>query len=360
MNTERYQRQMQLKGFGPEGQRALAAAAVLVVGAGGLGVPVTQVLNAMGVGRMGLVDGDIVETSNLHRQPAYGPAQVGKPKVAELARWLAAQNPDTVLDIYDTFLNASNALELLRQYDLVVDATDNLATRYLIDDAALIAEIPWVYGALHGYEGQVSVFNYREGPTYRCLFPTMPGAGEIPDCNTLGTLGVLPGIIGHLQALEVVKITCGMPGVLSGNLLLYNGLDQVMQTISFNRNPSRKAGPETSLQESYAACDTLEGAVSAADYRELRHSESRHTLVDVREPSEFELSHVPGSRNIPLLELAGHLQSLGQDGPLYFICKSGPRSQQAYNYVKQSHPAVEVYWIAGGLRDFKPAPLDRI
>ncbi len=360
MNSERYQRQMQLKGFGPEGQKALSAAAVLVVGAGGLGVPVSQALNAMGVGRIGLVDGDIIETSNLHRQPAYGPSQVGRPKVAELARWLAVQNPDTRLDIHDTFLNASNALDLFRPYDLVVDATDNLATRYLIDDAALIAEIPWVYGALHGYEGQVSVFNYRGGPTYRCLFPTMPGEGEIPDCNMLGTLGVLPGLIGNLQALETVKVVCDMPGILSGKLLLYNGLDQFMQTISFTRNPTRIAGDEKSLQDGSQNCAMTEGAVSASDYRELCEGGIEHMLVDVREPSEFELVHLPGSRNIPLMELAGHGKALLKATSIYFICKSGPRSMQAYQYLKQTHPSVRAFWISGGLRDFKPAQLDRL
>lgn len=360
MNSERYQRQMQLKGFGPQGQKALAEASVLIVGAGGLGVPVAQALNAMGVGRIGLVDGDIIEMSNLHRQPAYGPAQVGRSKVAELARWLAAQNPDTRLDLHDTYLNATNALELLRKYDLVVDATDNLATRYLIDDAALIAEIPWVYGALHGYEGQVSVFNYREGPTYRCLFPTMPGAGEIPDCNTLGTLGVLPGLIGNLQALEATKVLCDLPGILSGKLLLYNSLEQIMQTIAFTKDPQRTAEDEQALLRAYPACGSAEGAVPAAAYRALCENNGKHILIDVRESYEYELAHLPGSRNIPLLELEGHIRELGQAGAVYFICKTGPRSLQAYQLLKQSHPTVEAYWISGGMRDIKPAQLDRL
>lgn len=360
MKTERYKRQIQLKGFGPSGQQALAEAAVLIVGAGGLGVPASQYLNAMGVGRIGLVDGDVIETSNLHRQPAYGPGQVGRLKAGELARWLSAQNPDTVLEVHDTFLHATNALGLLQDYDLVVDATDNLATRYLIDDTALIAGIPWVYGALHGFEGQVSVFNYKDGPTYRCLFPRVPGMGEIPDCNTLGTLGVLPGLIGNLQALEAIKVLCGLPGILSGQLLVYHGLEQEMRQISFRRSDERRAGEVGSLPGQHEACKTATGSITPAEFRQILEDGVDHLLVDVREPEEYHLAHLPCTENIPLLTLENEAARLAGSSAVYFICKSGPRSRQAYEFMRHMHPSSNVFWVAGGIRDFNTENIDRV
>jgi molybdopterin/thiamine biosynthesis adenylyltransferase len=206
MNPKRYIRQTILKGFGAEGQRKLANAKVLVVGAGGLGVPVLTYLNAMGVGTLGIVDADVVSISNLHRQVLFTEAMVGLLKVHAAAEQLQKQNPETKINAYPTFLDLSNALEIIGNYDLVVDATDNFPTRYLINDACVILNTPFVYGALHGFEGQVSVFNYENGPTYRCLFANMPMADAIPDCNENGVLGILPGIVGNLQALEVVKL----------------------------------------------------------------------------------------------------------------------------------------------------------
>ena len=185
MNLNRYDRQIRLTGFGTRGQELLGKARILVVGAGGLGVPVCQYLNAMGVGTLGIVDGDIIEETNLHRQPAYGPSDNGQAKISVLGRKLKEQNPETNIELHQTFLEPSNAMALLENYDLVVDATDRIPTRYLLDDACVIRRIPWIYGALHGFEGQLSVFNYQGGPTYRCLFPQIPKPGEIPDCNQL-------------------------------------------------------------------------------------------------------------------------------------------------------------------------------
>ena len=206
MKAPRFIRQTSLVQFGAEGQAKLADARVLLVGLGGLGVPVAQYLNAMGIGTLGLVEQDIVEMHNLQRQVLYSENDLGQPKLKVALEKLALQNSNTKLNGHPCFLTKDNALDILANYDVVVDATDNFETRYLINDACLLQNKPFVYGALHGFEGQVSVFNYNNGPTYRCLFPNMPKADEIPDCNTNGVLGVLPSIIGSLQALEVVKL----------------------------------------------------------------------------------------------------------------------------------------------------------
>ena len=355
MDRARYDRQIKLQGFGEEGQISLQKARVLVVGAGGLGVPACLYLNSMGVGVLGLVDADIVETSNLHRQPAYSTTDVGKRKIDVLARHLKAQNPHTRVELHPVFLKPDNALELLEDYDLVVDATDRIPTRYLLDDACVIKGIPWVYGALHGFEGQLSVFNYREGPTYRCLFPKIPKPGEIPDCNQLGTLGVLPGIIGTLQALEAVKLLCGLGEVLSGRLLLFNALDHESRQIQFPKDPSQ-AGRVIRDDSHYNAsvCDTG-GAISIQDYLERQRSGVPYLLVDVREESEFEDYHLPDSLNIPLMELMKRIGELERSSEVYLICKSGSRSAQAYRALKgQLHGTLK--WILGGVQDLQAQP----
>ena len=224
MNRERYTRQTTLKGFGQEGQQKLADAKVLVIGAGGLGVPVLTYLNAMGVGTIGIMDSDTVSITNLHRQVLYGQSDVGQSKVISALEKLKAQNSDTEIVVYDTFLTTKNALEVIADYDVVVDTSDNFPTRYLVNDACVILNKSFVYGALHGYEGQVSVFNYEDGPTYRCLFPNMPNENEVPNCNEHGVLGIIPGIIGNLQALETIKVITGIGEALSGKLLVFDGI----------------------------------------------------------------------------------------------------------------------------------------
>lgn len=351
MSDIRYDRQIKLEGFGQAGQEQLRKARVLVIGAGGLGVPICQYLNAMGVGTLGIVDGDTVDRTNLHRQIAYRPEDQGKAKVAVLKEALSKQNPATHINTYQLFLGPSNALELLASYDLVVDATDRIPTRYLLDDACAIQEIPWIYGALHGFEGQVSVFNYQGGPTYRCLFPNIPRQGEIPDCNQLGTLGVLPGIIGCLQALEAVKVVCGLGEILSGKLLLFNALDQESQIIRFRKDPSQVA--RQIHDDSHYAPDLCEAgsSVSLSEYREKIQGRTPHLLVDVRERHEFEAGHLPGALNIPLIELDESLNNLETSRELYFICHSGTRSAQAYRILKGRLQAASIRWIKGGMRE---------
>ena len=233
MKEPRYLRQTSLNEFGMEGQRKLSEAAVLVIGAGGLGLPVLQYLNAMGIGTLGIVEQDTIELSNLQRQPLYGEHDIGAPKLKITLQKLKVQNSETKLIGFDTYLVRDNALDIISNFDLVIDASDNFPTRYLINDACVLLDKPFIYGALHGFEGQVSVFNYQEGPTYRCLFPKMPSDQETPNCNDNGVLGIIPGIIGNLQALEAIKIIAGVGEVLSGKLLLFNGLNNTTIQINF-------------------------------------------------------------------------------------------------------------------------------
>jgi len=349
MSTTRYDRQIQLPGFGKEGQQRLSAARVLVVGAGGLGGPVCQYLNAMGVGTLGIVDGDRIEESNLHRQPLYTPQDCKEYKTDVLARWMRLQNPETEVRLHSYYLTTENALELLEDYDLVVDATDRIPTRYLLDDACVIKEIPWVYGALHGFEGQLSVFNYQQGPTYRCLFPKIPKPGEIPDCNQLGTLGILPGVMGTLQALEVVKIITGLGSVQAGKLLLYNALDQQIHHIGFDKNASSGTREILSPADYDSSLCESGGSITAESYRKLIEGGRRIQLLDVREPDEFSFHHLPGAKNLPLSHLEGAFSKIDIEGDTCLICHSGSRSAQAYRILKNRNANGTLSWIRGGI-----------
>lgn len=232
----RYDKQIALPEVGEAGQQKLAEAKVLVVGAGGLGCPALQYLAAAGIGTIGIVDGDVVNETNLHRQVLYTNSDVGRPKVQVAAERLYRLNPEVKINTYTEFLTAKNAMDIVANYDLVVDATDNFAARYRINDVCVKLDKPVVYGAIHRFEGQVSVFNYKGGPTYRCLFPDKPAESQIPDCNETGVLGVLPGIIGTQQATEVLKIILGIGEVLSGKLMTLNLLTNFTRTFEFARN----------------------------------------------------------------------------------------------------------------------------
>lgn len=233
---KRYERQITLPEIGLFGQLKLAEAKVLIIGIGGLGCPVLQNLAAVGVGKIGIVDGDIVEETNLHRQYLYAVDDCGRSKVAVAAEVIVKQNPEVVINCYSEYFTKEIAFEITSDYQIIVDCTDNIATRYLINDIAVIKGIPMVYASIHKFEGQLSVFNYQNGPTYRCLFPEDERSEAIPSCNDSGVLGVLPNILGTLQANEVLKIILRIGNVLSGKLLLYNSLDNYFQTIDFQKN----------------------------------------------------------------------------------------------------------------------------
>ena len=352
MEEERYNRQTILKGFGPEAQQKLAEAKVLVVGAGGLGIPALTYLNAMGIGTLGIVDNDTVALSNLHRQVIYDESDVGIQKVIAIREKLQAQNSKTDLIGYDTFLVKENALEIMADYDVVVDASDNFPTRYLVNDACVILNKPFVYGALHGYEGQISVFNFEDGPTYRCLFPNMPKEDEVPNCNEHGVLGIIPGIIGNLQALETVKLITGVGEVLSGKLLLFNGLDQSYQKIKFKSILGNKAIAK--LQDSYQWSDPCEivPTITVEELQKLLHSNSEIQLVDVRTDEEFRNYHLPTSVNIPLDKIEEHIADIDFERPVYLLCQSGRRSEIALKRLVQSHPKTSFYSIFGGINQF--------
>ncbi len=354
MKTNRYIRQIVLKEFGEEAQNKLANANVLVVGIGGLGIPVAQYLNAMGVGTLGLVEQDSIDITNLQRQVLYTEKDIGKSKLQVALEKLKAQNSETSFKPFDVFLTKENALDIMADFDLVVDASDNFATRYLVNDACVILKKPFVYGALHGFEGQVSVFNYKGGPTYRCLFPEMPTPHEIPNCNENGVLGVIPGIVGNFQALEAVKVLTGIGEVLSGKLLLYNGLNQSILKISFPLKPENRT--IASLRENYVWENCAASRdVHAEDFQKDINSGKPVQILDVRTPQEYETFHLPNSINIPLNELERRIKEINFVEPIYAICQSGIRSKVAAGELQKFSETATIYNVLGGINKMTDA-----
>ena len=353
MNTNRYQRQTILKDFGPEAQQKLKGASILVVGAGGLGIPVLQYLNAMGVGTIGVVEQDVIEITNLQRQVLYTEKDLGRSKIEVVLERLSSQNSDTQIRTFDTFLTRHNALEIISEFDVIVDGSDNFPTRYLINDACVILKKPFVSGAIQGFEGQLSVFNYQGGPTYRCLFPKMPTQEEIPNCNENGVLGVIPGIIGNLQALEAVKIVTGIGEAINGKLLLFNGLNQSYQTITFSLQPENLLLKK--LQKSYGAepCEATIG-IRVEEIEEKLNAGIALQIIDVRTVVEFENFSLPQVKavNIPLDELKGRTKELDFQRPIYLLCQSGKRSEMAVRILEELNSKIELYNIIGGVDKF--------
>ena len=349
MNHERYIRQTILDGFGSEAQRKLSLAKVLVVGAGGLGVPVLTYLNAMGVGTLGIVDNDVVALTNLQRQVLYSENDIGLPKVVVAIEKLEQQNSETTLIGHTTYLSRENVFDILADYDMVVDASDNFPTRYLINDACVILKKPFVYGALHSFEGQVSVFNYKGGPTYRCIFPTMPQADEVPDCNANGVLGIIPGIIGNFQALEVVKMITGVGEVLSGKLLLFDGLSQNSRKIKFPLIPENLNIKE--LNPSYDFdCSIEESSISSEAFLNLLQTNTIQ-VIDVRTPKEFKRVHLEEAHNIPLGIIDESIEKIVFDEPIYMICQSGIRSKKAISKLRKIRPNATFINVNGGMNN---------
>lgn len=346
----RYVRQTVLKEFGEVAQQKLANASVLVVGIGGLGIPVLQYLNAMGVGTLGLVEADIVDITNLQRQVLYTEAEVGASKLATAINKLKAQNSTTTFKQYNTFLTKENVLDIVSGFDVVVDASDNFATRYLVNDACVILDKPFVSGAIQGFEGQLSIFNYKGGPTYRCLFPNMPAANEIPNCNENGVLGVVPGIIGNLQALETVKLITEIGEVLSGELLLFNGLHQAYNKIKFTA--VKENLERTSLENSYGDNGCSTGlSIAIKDFKSLISTGKNLQLVDVRTLEEFNEYHIKNSTHIPLLELDKHQSKIEKNKTVYVICQSGKRSSIAQSQLLEKE--ITVINVEGGINAYR-------
>lgn len=351
MNANRYIRQTSLKEFGQKSQDLLLKSSVLVVGAGGLGIPVLQYLNAMGIGTLGIVEGDKVENTNLQRQVIYCEKDIGKAKLEVVLDRLKLQNSGTTLIGHDTFLTRDNALTILADYDVIVDATDNFPTRYLINDACVILDKPFVYGALHGFEAQLSVFNYQKGPTYRCLFPLMPSNDEIPDCNINGVLGVIPGIVGSLQALEVVKIITRKDKVLSGLLLIYNGLDQSFLKVNF---PLILENKKIKVLGNYYFDDECEiiNSISTNEFYHLMESKAPIQLIDVRSKEEYKQNHLVNSINIPMEQIETRNHEIDFTNPIYLICQSGIRSKIAQQKLLKVNSKTAIYNILGGINQY--------
>jgi adenylyltransferase/sulfurtransferase len=340
----RYSRHLLIPEVGLEGQRKLKAAAVLVIGTGGLGSPVAMYLAAAGVGCIGLVDYDVVDFSNLQRQVIHGSSGIGALKVESARQRMLDINPGIQVDTYNEPFTSENAMRIARDYDILIDGTDNFPTRYLTNDVCVFLGKPNVYGSIYRFDGQVSVFDAQRGPCYRCLFPEPPPPGLVPSCAEGGVLGVLPGTVGTLQATEALKLILGIGDPLIGRLMLYNALDMSFEFVKLRKNPNCKVcSPEpeiTELIDYEAFCgvpghDHEEGAVggswdiSATELAERLKQGNPIRLVDVREPHEQDISHIDGAELFPLGQLAGRLSELDSAEEMVVFCKMGSRSARA-------------------------------
>jgi adenylyltransferase/sulfurtransferase len=345
INDPRYARQLVLRGFGPAAQHRLAAGRILIVGAGGLGAPAASYLAAAGVGTITMVDTDVVDVTNLHRQLLYTTSDVGRRKLDVARERLQAINPQVVVDTHDTRLNAANASSLVAGHDVVIDATDNFPARYAINDACLAQGIPFVYGSVARFDGQVSVFAASGGPCYRCLFPDMPEPGTVPTCAEEGVLGVVPGIVGLHQATEAIKLLTGIGTPLVGQLLLVDLLAQDSQRIAVaKRHDCPTCGdvrtpslPSMSIQH-----------LNPADVAALLTGDDAPIIIDVREPWEYDLVHLPVSTPIPLNSLASKASDLDPSRSYALLCHHGMRSEMAANWLMQ-HGFSRLINIDGGI-----------
>jgi sulfur-carrier protein adenylyltransferase/sulfurtransferase len=349
---ERYSRHLILPEVGLEGQKRLKAASVLCIGTGGLGAPLLLYLTAAGIGRIGIVDFDVVDTSNLQRQVIHGTSWVGKPKIESAKNRIHEINPYCQVDLYETRLTSENALDILAPYDIVVDGTDNFPTRYLVNDACVLLNKPNVYGSIFRFEGQATVFNYEGGPNYRDLYPEPPPPGMVPSCAEGGVLGILPGIIGVIQATETVKIVLGQGNTLSGRLLLYNALEMKFRELKLRPNPIRPVIeklidyeqfcgiPQAKAEEAKQQMEIQEMTVK--ELKELLDSGAKDfVLLDVRNPNEYDIAKIPGSVLVPLPDIengngVAKVKEILNGHRLIAHCKMGGRSAKALGILKSA------------------------
>ena len=340
----RYSRHLLIPDVGLEGQRKLKNARVLVVGTGGLGSPVALYLAAAGVGCIGLVDYDVVDSSNLQRQVIHGTSKIGALKVESAKQRMLDLNPYIQVDTFNEPFTAENAMRIAEPYDMIVDGTDNFPTRYLVNDVCVFQGKPNVYGSIFRFEGQVSVFYAKEGPCYRCLFPEPPPPGLVPSCAEGGVLGVLPGTVGTLQATEAIKLILGIGTPLIGKLMLYDALDLSFQTIKLRKNPACKVcgpNPEVTAPIDYEAfcgvpghdhdgnLESTEWDIEPADLAERMKNGEPLRLIDVREPVELQVAQIEGAELIPLGQLAANLNKLDSTQEIVLFCRTGGRSTRA-------------------------------
>ena len=347
----RYSRHLILPEVGMEGQQKLKAARVLCVGTGGLGSPLAFYLAAAGIGTLGLVDFDVVDASNLQRQIIHSTKDIGRPKLDSAAEKLTALNPHMNVVKYNTMLTSANALEIFKDFDIVADGTDNFQTRYLVNDACVLSGKPNVYGSIFRFEGQASVFATKEGPCYRCLYPEPPPPGLVPSCAEGGVLGILPGLVGVIQATEVIKLILGQGEPLIGRLLLVDSLSMRFRELKLRKNPECPAcGTHPTLTELIdydqfcgveppAAADAplVNGVrqLGVTDYKAQRDAGKDYFLLDVREPHEFQIAQI-GGHLIPLGDLQNRASELPGDREIVVHCKSGGRSQKAAEFLDKA------------------------
>ncbi|HZG00632.1 MAG TPA: molybdopterin-synthase adenylyltransferase MoeB [Chitinophagales bacterium] len=359
----RYNRHIIIPDFGIDAQRKLKAAKVLVIGSGGLGSPLLLYLAAAGVGTIGIVDFDVVDDSNLQRQVLFGVEEVGKPKVEAAKARLQSLNPHITINTYDTRLSSQNALALFEQYDVIADGTDNFPTRYLVNDAAVLTGKPNVYASIFQFEGQVSVFNYRNangelGPNYRDLYPTPPPPGLVPNCAEAGVLGVLPGIIGSLQGLEVIKVITGVGETLSGRFFSFDALTFQSRTFNIKRskdNPINGENPSIKTLVDYEAFCGLKNQdetpvreITVADLHNWQTRGEDFQLIDVREAHEYDIVNI-GAELIPLSTVSQNAHRIDRNRKVVVHCKMGGRSAKAIRELQQQHNLANLYNLKGGI-----------
>ena len=347
----RYSRHLIMPEVGMDGQLKLKAASVLCIGAGGLGSPVAMYLAAAGVGRLGIVDFDVVDYSNLQRQVIHGTPDVGRPKLESARDTLNAINPQVHIELHEVALSSANALDVLRGYDVIVDGTDNFPTRYLVNDACVILGIPNAYGSIFRFEGQASVFAAKDGPCYRCLYPEPPPPGLVPSCAEGGVLGILPGVVGTIQATEAVKLIMGVGEPLVGRFLVYDALRMRFRELKLRKDPDcpvcgdhptvtelidyeqfcgitpAAPAPEAAAAGDDATVEQLKARIDSAD---------GVFVLDVREPQEYQICSIPGSTLIPLGDLPSRLHELAGRGEMIVHCKSGARSAKAVKLLREA------------------------
>lgn len=353
----RYNRHLIMPEVGPEGQRKLKNSAVLCVGAGGLGSPLALYLAAAGVGRIGLVDFDVVDESNLQRQIIHDTAAIGTPKLQSAKKRLLALNPYITVETHEIKLSSANAVELFKQYDVVADGTDNFPTRYLVNDACVLTGKPNAYGSIFRFEGQLSVFAAKDGPCYRCLYPEPPPPGLVPSCAEGGVLGVLPGVVGTMQAIETIKLILGIGRPLVGRLMLYDALEQSWRTLKVRKNPSCPVcgdKPTITAPVDYEAfCGLKEKPaamipeITVEELKSKMDKKETFVLLDVREPHEYEIAKIPGSKLIPLGELPQRVGELDKSAKLIVHCKMGGRSARAVQLLRSQ--GFDATNVAGGI-----------
>jgi adenylyltransferase/sulfurtransferase len=344
----RYSRHLILPEVGVAGQLKLKQAKVAMIGAGGLGAPLGLYLAAAGVGRIGLVDFDVVDVSNLQRQVIHGTRDIGRKKLDSAADRMRDINPHIEIDKFDTGLTSENALEILRDYDLVVDGTDNFPTRYLVNDACVLLKKPNVYGSIFRFEGQATVFAYEDGPCYRCLYPEPPPPGLVPSCAEGGVLGILPGVIGVIQATEAVKIILGIGETLKGRLLLYDALSMRFRELKLRRDRDCPVcGDNPTLKhlidyQEFCGVKAVanpvpapDGVIDPVEVKSKLDRGDKFLLLDVREPHEYQIARIEGATLIPLGQLPARLGELDKNAEIVAHCKMGGRSQQAVDLMKQ-------------------------